>query len=452
MLHAYEALRELTSGEYLGAETYFSVLSRRSHWLYGQAHGQNYPFNQREGQGIAQPIWVGETPVRSEHMTLKFSARVNLNAPDGIARLQYYRDDGQWIDIATDVNTGLRFFGGITENSYDLSALSPAQGMWVFRFLLTGAGGWGIVYRAYLSGTTGFPTWPSLPTFTDGTVPTAADINKLRTMQEYLYHCARQPRVAACLATVQAPTGGPIPLFRYQFVYGCTRKLHYNLTTSGLSGGNATLSVYLEPDTYCADAGDSRIATLRQLTSDVTDQGYDEDLSAYGLTQGERYTIEFACGGGAFITLNQIVFSDLVGVTRTYIPKSDWAHGDYPTAAQLNTIRDDLNQLYPDTSRESPLWLTHELASWQYADAVQGGGQYSSKRFRLSRRWRYLRYRGAGRLVSADGSIEVSLSDTDPAGVPQVLDLESTPLPYGMAYYVESYGDNNIAVAYEDYA
>lgn len=452
MIHAFEPLRELTTGEYPGADTYWNPLATRSHWLYGQAHGLNYPFCQQEGSGITQPLWVGETPVRSEHTTLKFSGRVNLNGPDGVARLMYYRADGQWIDLLTDANTGaLRWFGGVSENSIDLTGLNPANGIWTLKLQLTGAGGWGIVYRAYLTGTTGFPTWPTLPTFTDGLAPSAADINKLRTMQQYLFACAQQSRPSACLAKAQLVTGGPIAYFRHAFQYTGTQRLYYNLTTDGATADHPVY-VYLEPDTYNENV-DERIATLTTITGDVTGQGYGIDLTGYGLTKGTGYTVEVSAGFGAWVTLNNIVLHDLGGVSRTYMPKDNWAHGDTPAAAQLNAIRDDLNQMYPASDRESPLYWQHALASWQYPDSIQSHlDNVTDKRFRAVRRWRYLHYRGGGRLISADGTVTTSLSDTDPPGGPQVLDLESVAVPYGMEYYVESFGGSYITVAYEDYA
>jgi hypothetical protein len=448
MIEYFPTLRGVTTGDYVSAYSYMRVLAERSHWLYGQVHSLNYPFAQQEGQGIAQPIWIGETPVASEHMTLKFSARINLSYPDGVARLQYYRSDGQWIDIATDSTRGqLRFFGGVTENTIGLSSLSPANNLWTLRFILTGAGGWAIVYRAYLTGTTGFPTWPTPPTFTDGQVLSAADLNKLRTMQEYLLMCAKQPRIGACIAWGET-TDGPYPLFRFRFCYGATKRLYYNLTTSGI-GSTYPLVIYLEPDTYCANAGDQRIATIRTITSDVTDQGYNEDLSGYGLVQGNFYTIEFNVGQHANVTINNIVFADLGSVARTYKPKSDWLHGDYLTAAELNKISNDLNQMYPASNRESPLWYIHEFASWQYPDIVLYGPTYRNKRYRLVHRWRYLRYRGGGRIYCPSLGIETSLRDTEPPGQPQIIDLSSTNIPYGVEYYVESFGDSAITVAYE---
>lgn len=452
MIHAFEPLRTITDGEYPGADTYWNALASRSHWLYGQAHALNFPFAQRWGTGIVVPIWEGETPVRSEHMTLKFSARVNLTGPSGVARLQYYSSVGGWTDLVTDTTTGvLRFFGGATEITVDLTGLTPADGIWTLRLMLTGDGGWGIVYRAYLTGTTGFTAWPgTLPTFTTGSPTTAANLDKLRQMQQYLFDCASQPRIAVRLGTVtQQQEASYQTVYRWAFQYTGTKRLYYYLTVTGLSGGGHVY-LYLIPDTYNANAGDSRIATLMDAAADNVYSG-NIDLSTYGLTVGAGYGLELVAYYGATVEVGNIVLADLGGVTRTYIPKDHWVHGDTPTKAILDVYTNDLNQMYPASDRQSPIFSQHTFSTWQ-GPATLGLLEYTAFRFRGVRRWRYLRYRGAGRLVSADGTVTVSLSDTDPAGGPQVLDLESVAVPYGMEYYVESYGSGVIVTAYEDYA
>ncbi len=451
MINAFEGLPVVSDGDYPGAETYFNPLAARSHWLYNQAHALNYPFAQRWGTGIISPVWEGETPVRSEHLTLSFSARVELAAPDGKARLQYYSTSG-WTDVLVDQTQGARhWFNGTQYNSISLSGLSPAQDMWCFRLQLTEAGGWAIVYRAYLTGTTGFPAWPSLPTFTDGAPVAAATLDKLRQMQEYLFACSKQSRASVRLGTAtHGQSGSTETLYRWAFRYGCTRRLYYYLAVSGLtSGGHVYL--YLIPETYDQNF-DSRLATLADIAVDGN-YSANIDLSTYGLTQGTRYGLEVTAYQDAVVTVGNVVLADLGAVTRTYMPKDNWQHGDTPTAAILTTVRNDLDAMYPATDRESPLWCEHDLASWQGPDSLGvTGPNYSAARFRGVRRWRYLRYRGAGRLVSADGTVTASLSDSDPAGSPQVLDLESINVPYGMEYYVEDYGSGAITVAYEDYA
>lgn len=450
MIHAFEPLRTITTGEYPGADTYWNALAARSHWLYGQAHALNFPFAQRWGTGIVTPVWEGETPVRSEHMTLNFSARVNLTAAAGVARLQYYSTGG-WTDLATDTNTGsLRYFGGAEEVTVSLAALTPADGIWTFRLMLTGDGGWGIVYRAYLTGTTGFDAWPGIPTFTTGAPSTAANLDKLRGMQEYLFDCACQPRVSGMMGTAtHRQASSDETVYRWAFQYGATQRLYYYLTISGLTGSGGHVRLYLETDTYDSTV-DSRIATLVDETTDGTKSG-NVDLSAHGLTPGAGYTLELVIYDGSTVAVGHMGLDDLGGVTRAYVPKDDWEHGDTPTKAILDTLTSDLDEMYPAADRESPIYGQHTCATW-HGPATVGLFDYSAFRFRGVRRWRYLRYRGAGRLVSADGTVTVSLSDTDPAGGPQVLDLESVAVPYGMEYYVESYGTGAIVVAYEDYA
>jgi hypothetical protein len=152
--------------------------------------------------------------------------------------------------------------------------------------------------------------------------------------------------------------------------------------------------------------------------------------------------------------VQRLLLVDLAaGATRTYKPDGTWAEGDQPAAAALNLMADDLDEMYPAADRESPIWYEHQLTTYAGPATLGGAGPtYSGGQYRHTRRWRYLHWRGAGRLVSSDGLHYQSLSDTATAGGAQTLDLDSVSwLDYGQEYTVESYGANAILVAYEDY-
>jgi hypothetical protein len=112
----------------------------------------------------------------------------------------------------------------------------------------------------------------------------------------------------------------------------------------------------------------------------------------------------------------------------------------------------DIVQMKDVAGSQSPIWPQHMLQPF-LVWSEQGTQHYQGQRYRITHRWRYLRWRGAGKVISADRLNEQALSDTDPAGESQVLDLDGLEwLDYGMAYLVESYGTNVLLVAYEDYA
>lgn len=457
----FPALPELTDGDRLSAGLYMKVLARRNHWLYGHAHAVNGL--QRVAECVStgdEVVWTGETPYRSQHPTINFSARINISSGAG-ARLDYYNSSGTWTNIATDANTGDRWFNGVENNTFDASGYSlPADGILVLRFSISV--GSALVYRAYMSGTTGFATWPgTLPTFVDGAgnEPDEDDFNALRSMGEYLNDCAEKPRLGTAIGTgSHTQTDAYEPLYQWTFTYTGTQKLVVNLDVADIDTGDHVY-VYLNNEKYPSSG--SRLATLADITSNGNHSA-DYDLSTLGLSKGTRYQVEIGTynsgANGATVTVNNVILGDLVGATRTYSIKGDWEHSDRPTAAQLNAVTNDLNQMYPASDRESPIFSSHLLAPWQLTVEEDGGTgistyHYSAHGIRLCHVHRYLRYRGAGKIISLDGANEVSLSDTEPSGGPQVFDLDSIKswLPYGEQYLVQDSDSNHIVVAYEDY-
>lgn len=472
MIHAFPPLRELIDGEFLGAETYLNLLVSRSHWLYGQAHALTHLQRQAWGQTTSSlDVWQAETYYRAEHSRLNFSARINLTA-GGTATLAYLNSSDVWTNIATDANAGDRWFNGTEDNTFDCSTFDiPADGMLRVRLTITASGGSSsaYVYRAFMSLRTGLTSWPTLPTFADGAgnEPDAADYNALRTAQQYLYENAQKPNIASAGAVMSHTQESAYqPLMRWTFRHGCTQRLYIYLEVTNYQASEHVY-LYLQDEKYPSSG--SRLATLLDLTANQ-DTGHNIDLSGYGLTKGNRYSIEIGVlntsgGDHTNVRVGTIYLHDLGGVTRTYQPKSDWVQGNQPTAAQLNTVKNDIAQMRDEAASESPLWLDHFLQPFQllppgsgHADPYDGGTgvstlRYSNHRVRLCRRWRYLRWRGAGHVVSVDGEYEHTLSDSETAGEEQVLDLDSLEwLDYGMQYYIEDYGSYHLQCAHEDYS
>ena len=465
MIPAFEPLRQISNGEVLGADTYLNIVAARSNWLYGQAHApeglQRQPFGSTTG---ALTVWEADTRRVPEHPTLNFSARINLVA-GGSAQLQYYGSDDAWHDMPTngsDTTAGDRWFCGTENLTYTVSGLGiPDDEMLHLRFIIAGAGtaSGATVYRAYLSGTTGLTVWPaSMPIFVDGAgnEPDAADFDKYRVAQKYLQQRAERPNTGSEIGTTwHTQTGSTVTLYRWSFTYSGLQRLYCYLTVWEYAGGS--VSLYINNEKYPASG--ARLNGGYPIVGPIAandSTGWNVDLSALGLTKGARYQIELTMtkdgDNGCLVEVGALTLGDLGGVTRTHTSKSNWAHGDRPTATQLNTMVSDIVDMKDTVASESPIWPYHQLQPF-LVWAEQGVTRYQGQRYRITHRWRYLRWRGAGKIVSADRLNEETLSDSDPAGESQVLDLDNVEwLDYGMDYLVESYGTNVLLVAYEDYA
>jgi len=471
--HTWPTLRAVADGQYLGADTWLNLLVRRANWAYGQAHARQYLQRQAFGQTTSTlTVWQAETRSRTEHPTLNFSAYIDLYDASDTATLYYYNSGGGWTQVAQDTGATAQWFDGAENKTYDTSGWSlPSDGTIRLKFVITGTGGTSTanIYRAYLSGTTGLTSWPTLPTFADGAgnEPTASDFNALRQASTYLYERAQKPAMFTELARAyHTQTSAYEPLFRWSFVYQGTQNLYTDLTVSEGSG-SFHVYVYLDDEKY-PSAG-SRLnggAALIDLTADGNDQS-STDLSGLGLTQGTRYQIEVGIdrtgGGDARVTVNDIYLYDLAGVTRSNTPTT-FSVDDQPTAVQLNTIKSALDDCKDDSGSESPIWPEHEFATYLllppgsgHADADDGGTGISTYRYydhkvRAYHRWRFLRYaveNGSVKLKDASGTYEKVLGDT--SGASTTLDLDDvTWLDYGMEYTIED-DSGHLLFAYEDY-
>jgi hypothetical protein len=104
-----------------------------------------------------------------------------------------------------------------------------------------------------------------------------------------------------------------------------------------------------------------------------------------------------------------------------------WQHGDRPTAAQINeykTVLDAANAAMSPRDAYSP------GAPMQLAAEHMTEGSFT-----VFHAYRYLHFGSTGKLVSADGTQEVSLSEGD--NEVGVVDLERLDwLAYGVTYFV----------------
>ncbi|MHB0874574.1 MAG: hypothetical protein ACYC5O_00875 [Anaerolineae bacterium] len=449
MRDAFPALAEAADGSFGGASTWLNPLLLRANWLYAQAHSRQYMQRLNSTAGAAGEVWEGETRYRAEHPTLSVSARVNLSGGAPIAALQYWGADSAWHDFTGGVYTtaGDHWFGGSAEMTFSCAALSlPANGLLRVR-LTVNSGSEGYMCWAVMVGWAGLTTWPDLVTFLDSpTVHPAADFNILRTMEEYLLDCAEQPAIATETFTTEWP-GAAGSIARYGFRHSARTAWYAYVEVASLPVDG---HVYL----YLQNAGyphsGSRIATLADITTNG-EAAHTADLSALGLTLGTRYCVEVVATGSVPVTIHNLQTLDPAVVTREYLG-AGYVHGNQPDASDLNAIKNDLNDMYPWSDRNSPVFFGHELQPVAIA-ATAGGVAYSERGFIVCHRWRYLRWRGAGVIESVDGLYEQSLSDTDPEGEPQVMDLDSLSwLAYGMQYRVKSKGSKTLKQAHEDYA
>lgn len=472
MIDRWAPMRLLTdytpaNNDVMGWISWLKWLYANADWAYGAAHANGGLQLQSwaETQNTIE-VWRGDVKFRSEHPTLVFSGRQFLNAGDGYTALEYYGADGAWHTIETDATRGsLRFFGGTTERTYNASGWAlPSHGVLEVRWMIYGtSGGWAQMYRAYMTGWVGLTTWPTLPTFSN-TVHPASDFNKLVTALEYLRECAKRPNLGSeTFVGTHTQDGSYEPIGRWCWRQGGAKRLYVWLAVTDCQPGEHVY-VFLEPDTYHPDTGPGRLnggLPVVDISGDNPGQGFNIDLTSYGCTVGQRYAVEVGILknirlGGPVVTVGAVTLGDLGGVTRTYAPLAEYPYGSQPDAAAFNRLKNDIDQMYPAADRESPLWYEHPLASWRTPDTMGPLDRFHwrDKRYRIRHRGRFLevRTRGGAKIVSADRTNETTIADSK--GDPLTVDTESIPWlgsAFGQDYTVESYGTNEVLVAYEEY-
>lgn len=119
-----------------------------------------------------------------------------------------------------------------------------------------------------------------------------------------------------------------------------------------------------------------------------------------------------------------------------YSPPARWSHGSSaPTAAQMNTYRDGLNDLRGKLGAAAiNMAVPMRRQYWTFNGDGDHFDHANSALYMLHQR-RYLHYMGDGKVVSVGGGSELSLpASTTPA----MYDLESVDwLNYGMVYQVQ---------------
>jgi hypothetical protein len=473
MLSAFPLVRTLYTGDLVGADSWLNLIAKRNNWAYGVAHGPNRFFRQAHSENTVQYAWQGEVAYRAEHPTLNFSAEIK-GAGYSSYSLEYYDVDGNWQAVDTDTGgAGWAWFGGSQSMTYATGAWSlPADGMLRLRFVSADEV---YVYRAYMSGTTGLTAWPTFPTFADGAgnEPTAAQMNTLRTGGEYLYERACHNLMGTAGARVSHSQASYKPFLRLAFRYSGTEQLR--VTTSaeemGVDGHNY---VYVEAEDYNPDQSDGRETRRGAAVIDIdADEGEftrTVDLSALSLTVGNRYIVEIGqdntAGSGGYLVVHDVALEDLAGVTRADVPHV-WAEGDVILAADLNALADDMTEMKDDAASDSPIWPEHYLASYLPGDETKNvtGPFWWLRWLRFTHRWRFLRYRGSGRICSIANAVPPRQFDIDGEAEPEyqrniidtgqdegLIDLDSLGwLAYGMDYYVQDTGGHAILCAQEEY-
>jgi hypothetical protein len=474
MLSAFPLVRTLYTGDLVGADSWLNLLSKRNNWAYGVAHGPNRFFRQVYVGGMISNAWFGEVRYRSEHPTLNFSAEIKQSAYTSY--LYYWHKDQTWheLDSDTDSSGAWAWFGGSQSMTYDIAALSanlPDDGMLRLKY---NSGGEAYIYRAYMSGTVGMTAWPTFPTFADAGIPTAAQMNTLRTGGEYLYERACHNLNGTTGGNVSHSNPSWAPLLRLAFRYSGTEQLRVTTSAEGVDGsGDGHNYVYVEAEDYNPDSDGRRGGgvILVDVDADETEVTHTVDLSAQSLTVGARYVVEIGqlntlAASAGYLTIHDVALEDLAGVTRTDVPHV-WAEGDEILAADLNALADDMTDMQDDAGSGSPIWPEHYLASYQPADEERGikGPFWGLKWQRFTHRWRFLRYRGSGRICSIANGVpprEFSITGeaaptyqrniTDTGQDEGLIDLDSLGwLAYGMDYYVQDTAGHLILCAQEDY-
>lgn len=470
MHNSWQPTVELADGMVLGAGTWLDAIARNADLGYGFAHRPEAPFAQSWMEPPGQGEWVaweGETRYDGAQTVFEFSAWVELPDPVGTAyaKLQLWYDD-QWNTLVTDTAAGAHWFDDAHDTdgviSNDIAAYYTAGEVVLARLVVNGDGGTGVTsawtYRALLSGATGFPTWPTWPEWTDATPHDADDFNTLRTAAAYLKECCERTIPAQAVATVYHTQNDAVEeIARWSFRKAGPGRIQVGLTTTDCDA-TRYVRVWLAEEQDPHGPGSFASVMIGEITSDTTTT-VSYDISA--LTTGQRYAIILVSYRQAIeteprATINSIHIDDLGSETRANVPPV-FSFGDQPDAATIEALADDLEDMKPDAASGSPLWPEHVFSSYrpfnrhtENLPSLVTTYRIDGRRWGLLHTFDYLRYRGAGRIVSADGQYNYTLSDSNPSGSPMVFELKSlTWLAKGDWYAVEDTGTLNMA--YEDW-
>jgi len=522
-------LSTVQTGQVLGADSFMNPLVDRNNYLYGVATAKTYLFKQKtwEGHNIGTPGWgwTGVTTYRSEHTQFHFSAGVRLensgSSTQGVTvSLQIWAKTpgtenygwqtlDSWTFSVAAGTTDNAFFNNTQWNTYDISSYEMQDESFRARFYVTGIDDpntetyriW--VFYAALSG--GEQSLDTNPTFDDGIIPTATDFNTILSNQEKLKYRADKPFDSAYLQKLEHhQADGYLGMYHGVFRYLGMGELTVEGLVEGITATTSTdasiniqITSFDQDNTTTFSGGGDFNYTLRTIDSSITNgltpYPYSEtfDLTTIGMTPGNLYKVYIGIKNDAETDNNpKISLTDLSiqlrssGDGRTS-PMPRFSYLDQPTAAQLNLICDDIDNL---NNGDYILYSWHPLTTWMFSEADYAGGitrdhggtiggayviETTLNRYKILHRHRWLRWIGQGRIESvtrADGTTDLvdengvwkdplfsyDLGDSkieyDSSGntisALQTLDLDSISwLAYGMEYFV-----TGAYVAFEDYA
>lgn len=147
------------------------------------------------------------------------------------------------------------------------------------------------------------PSYVSPPVFSDGSILTATDLNKLSGNQEYLYGLYQAPNIPfnGLVSGQSLTSSNNLWYMRYSVRY-----LHYyaSIHDTGLGNTINTFKIYINSVLRVED-------TLAPRTLPFTWSGY-ADMNPFGLTAGTVYPIYFdvSVGSQAAIRIAYLIASD----------------------------------------------------------------------------------------------------------------------------------------------
>lgn len=488
MHDAIQPVVALLDGMVLGGGSWLNAIARDADLAWGMSHGvlglQSQSWYAPPGQGV-KTCWEGETVYQTAHPTLEFSAWVDLPDPAlaAYAALGLYYGGAWHDDVKVDTEVAAHWFmdaedtAGVLSITISGAPYNYAEGDVVRARLTTnGDGVSGVtsafIYRALLTGTTGFPTWPTWPAWTTATAHPDSDFNMLRTAAMYLQECNERPWLGTETGIGSHGQEAYEEVMRWGFKLGGVQNLHMEITTSNCTAAPPpdVSRVYVSIQEEQFPHGPAEGAGTWNLATYTTNgaQTLNADLSGY--TVGTRYCICLAVEHGVadpnpHADVAACYLNDLAGVTRPNAP-GEFKHKDQPPATgdgSLDELADDLEAMKPAVGKASPNWYEHEFATYHGHDqgALDGVGlvEILGRRWVITHIYPYLRVRGAGRIASLtlgpDGAplYSYSFGDTDPADGEQVIELKGFAwLAGGDRYSVTDDGAKTLRMAYEDWS
>jgi len=474
----WQPIVELTSGMLLGSGLWLDPAARDGDLAYGMAHRQSGMFSQAwytpAGLGVFT-AWEGETTYTDEQPCVSFSAWVYIATGGGspYAKLQRYANN-TWGDWITDTVTGSHWFydsfdtAGVIHES--LSSQYSDGDLAHLRLQIVDDGirpSTANVYRAYMVEAVASDAWSTFPTWTGGSgaaVHTVGDWNTIRTALFCLKWNNERPLLGSEFGLVshaQPGYGNYQELLRWSFHYGGARALHIEGTVDDTDNSDGWIRVFLQDEQY--PHGPTAATRLKTLATWNTDGLVAADLDLSGWTLGSRYCVavgrNVGSNGGPTFNCSDVYIQDTLGVTRTGTVGT-FSHGDITTYGTMRILTNDLAQMNPDSTGGSPAYSEHEFASfrghnmgvYEETGTITDLGHMTARKWRMTHTYDYLRWRGAGKVYSADGVNTYTLSDTTTTGGAQTLELKALSwLAKGDRYWVADEGSSEMLTCYEDW-